>query len=105
MLRDLTCKSNQESGRDCLMCAIFALRLGRRDAVATRRWPTRSERDFFFDSLLVRVHFIVVMIRWPGLALWDFEFPLPGSRTSTFLGNVHARMLEVVARFETGFDY
>jgi hypothetical protein len=25
------------------------------------------------------------MIRWTGLALWGFEFPFPGSLTSTFL--------------------
>ena len=26
-----------------------------------------SERDFFIDNLLVRIHFIIVMIRWTGL--------------------------------------
>ena len=30
-----------------------------------------------FDNLLVRVHFIIVMIRWTGLAPWEFEFPFP----------------------------
>jgi len=25
------------------------------------------------------------MIRWTGLAPWEFEFPFPGSLTSTFL--------------------
>ena len=38
------------------------------------------------NNLLVRVHFIVVMIRWTGLAPWEFEFRFPGSLTSTFLG-------------------
>ena len=37
------------------------------------------------DNLLVRVHFIIVMIRWIGLAPREFEFPVPGSLTSTFL--------------------
>ena len=41
------------------------------------------ERDI--DNLLVRIHFIIVMIRWTGLAPWEFEFPFPGSLTSTFL--------------------
>ena len=42
-------------------------------------------REFFLiDNLLVRIHFIIVMIRWTGLAPWEFEFPLPGSLTSTF---------------------
>jgi len=44
------------------------------------------EREFFIDNLLVRFHLITVMIRWTGLAPWEFEFPFPGSLTSTFLG-------------------
>jgi len=28
---------------------------------------------------------IIVMIRWTGLAPWEFEFPFSGSLTSTFL--------------------
>ena len=43
------------------------------------------EREFFIDNLLVRIHFIIVMIRWAGLAPWGVEFPFPGSLTSTFL--------------------
>ena len=34
-----------------------------------------SEREFCIDNLLVRIHFIIVMIRWTGLAPWEFEFP------------------------------
>ena len=37
------------------------------------------------DNLLVRIHFIIVMIRWTGLAPWEFQFPFPGSLTSPFL--------------------
>ena len=43
------------------------------------------EREFVIDNLLVRVHLIIVMIRWTGLAPWEFEFPFPGSLISTFL--------------------
>ena len=43
------------------------------------------ERDFFIDNLLIRIHFSIVMIRWTGLAPWVYEFPFPGSLTSTFL--------------------
>ena len=43
------------------------------------------EREFFIDNLLVRIHFIIGMIRWTGLVPWEFEFPFPGSLTSTFL--------------------
>ena len=35
-----------------------------------------KEREFFIDILLVRIHFIIVMIRWTGLAPWEFEFLL-----------------------------
>ena len=44
---------------------------------------TGPEREFFIDSLLVRVHFSIVMIRWTGLAPWESEFPFPGSLAST----------------------
>ena len=36
-------------------------------------------------NLLVRIHFIIVVIRWTGLAPWEFGFPFPGCLTSTFL--------------------
>ena len=51
--------------------------------VATR--GACAEREFFVDHLLVRIHFIIVMIRWTGLAPWEFEFPFSGSLASTFL--------------------
>jgi len=53
-----------------LSAVLYSLRAGR-------------EKEFFIDNLLVRIHFIIVMIRWTGLAPWEFEFP--GSRISTFL--------------------
>jgi len=31
---------------------------------------SKREREFFVDNLLVRIHFIIVMIRWTGLAPW-----------------------------------
>ena len=31
--------------------------------------------ELLLDNLLVRIHFIIVMIRWTGLAPWEFEFP------------------------------
>ena len=43
------------------------------------------ERGFYIDNLLVRIHFIIEMIWWTGLAPWDFEFPFPGDLISTFL--------------------
>ena len=44
-----------------------------------------------YHKVLVRIHFIIVMIGWSGLAPWKFEFPFPGSLTSTFLVSpVHA---------------
>ena len=44
-----------------------------------------EHREFFIDNLLVRIHYIIVMIRWTGLA----PFPFPGSLTSTFLVGEH----------------
>ena len=35
------------------------------------------EGEFFIDNLLVRIQFIIVMIRWIRLAPWEFEFPVP----------------------------
>jgi len=49
----------------------------------------RRQREFFIDNLLVRIqcsiHYTIVMIKWTGLAPWEFDFPFPGSLTSTFL--------------------
>jgi hypothetical protein len=45
----------------------------------------QREREFFIDNSLVRIHFIIEMIWWTGLAPWEFEFTFPGSLTSTFL--------------------
>ena len=56
--------------------------------------PQPSKREFFIDNLLVRIHFIIEMIWWTGLAPWEFEFPFPGSLASTFQGTTltyHAR--------------
>ena len=43
------------------------------------------EKEFFIDNLPVQIHSVIVMIRWTGLAPWEFESPFPGSLTSTFL--------------------
>ena len=47
--------------------------------------PLHPERESFIDNLLVRIHFIMVMIRWTGLSPCEFEIPFPGRRTSTCL--------------------
>jgi len=44
----------------------------------------QSKREFFIDNLLVRIHFIIEMIWWTGLAPWESEFPFPGSLICTF---------------------
>ena len=44
------------------------------------------ERDrFLIDYLLVRIHFIIVVIGWTDLVPWEFEFLYQGSLKSTFL--------------------
>ena len=49
----------------------------------------QREREFFIDNLLVRIHFIIVMIWWTGLAPWKFEYPCPGQRLTHFLGRTY----------------
>ena len=48
----------------------------------------RSFREFFVDNLLVRVHCIIEMIWWTGLAPWELECPFLGSLISTFLKRI-----------------
>jgi hypothetical protein len=64
--------------------------------------PRRLEREFFIDNLLVRIHYITVIIRRTGLAPWEFDFLFPGSLTSTFLFYVHfsLNLVDRVARHE-----
>ena len=45
----------------------------------------KREREFFINNLQVRIHFIIVMMKWTGLTRWEFGFSFPGSFTSTFL--------------------
>jgi len=40
-----------------------------------------TDREFFIDNLLVRIHFIIVMIRWTGLA--PVHLPLMFRRRTT----------------------
>jgi len=49
---------------------------------AETRLAVMAEREFFIDNLLVRIHCIIVMSRWTGLAPWEFEFSFAGSLTS-----------------------
>ena len=37
-----------------------------------------KDREFVIDNLLVRIHVIIVMIRWTGLAPWESEFSFSG---------------------------
>ena len=46
------------------------------------------EGELYIDNLLARIHFVIVMISRTGLPPWQFEFPFPGSLTSTFLSQV-----------------
>ena len=55
---------------------------GPNDAILPRRE--------FIVNLLVRIHVIIVMIWWTGLAPWELKFSFPGGLTSAFLV-CHAR--------------
>ena len=37
------------------------------------------------DNLMVQIHMVIVMIRWTGLAPWEFDLPFPCSLRSIFL--------------------
>ena len=67
---------SESQGLDCRICAIH---------VFVRQRSSVCEREFFIDNLLVRIHFIIEMIRWTGLAPWEFEFPFLVSLIFTFL--------------------
>ena len=43
------------------------------------------ERDLFTDNLLVRIHVVLAMIWWTGLAPLEVELPFSGSLISTLL--------------------
>ena len=47
-----------------------------------------SDSDFFVVKLLVRIHFIIKMTWWTGLAPWELEFPFTGSLISTITRKV-----------------
>ena len=65
-----------------------------REAARSKTPLALPEREFFIDNLLVRIHYIIVTIRWTGLAPWDFEFHFPGSLTFTFLTLQHPLLLK-----------
>ena len=53
--------------------------------------PSRGAADRGAALLAGRIHFIIEMIWWTGLAPWEFEFPFPGSLISTFLSDYQTR--------------
>ena len=53
---------------------------------------TGGDREFFIDNLLVRIHYIIVMIRWTGLAPWEFEFSFLLSDTRVYEPQIRARL-------------
>ena len=61
-----------------------------------------GEREFFIDDLLVRIHVIIEMIWWTGLAPCEFELPFSGSLICTFLACVwHTRFGAVAGPLST----
>ena len=75
-------------GSPCRATPLHSFAMDEESPIATVAFGfdcTQVQREFFIDNLLVRIHFIIAIIRWTGLAPWEFEFPFPGSLTSTFL--------------------
>ena len=42
------------------------------------------ETEFFIENLPVGIHLLIVMIRWTGLAPWEFEFRFSSQPYITF---------------------
>jgi len=55
-------------------------------ALGTYQAPKTSEKELFIDNLLARVHLIIVMIRWTGLAPWELEFAIDLEKSSPSSG-------------------
>ena len=43
-------------------------------------WERAGASEFLIGHLLVRIHFIIEMTWWTGLAPWEFEAPQPEAR-------------------------
>ena len=57
--------------------------------------------DFFIDNLLVRIHSIIEIIWWTGLA--PCEFPLPGSLVSIYLPRGRKKLSDSHAEREKSY--
>ena len=70
------------------------------------RSPPLPERDAFVANLLVRIHVIIKMIRWTGLAPWESEIPFPGSLISSFLAPLpHGPLFLSIFQVRPSFFY
>ena len=63
-----------ESGEEDEMQLVAIGRVAERVAAHLALHCLLAHREFFIDNLLVRVHLIIVMIGWTGLAT-DYEDP------------------------------
>ena len=63
-------------------CALL-VRLGALHTTS-RKPLAATERELFIDNLLVRIHCIIVTIRWAGLAPWEFESRYGSARMNPF---------------------
>ena len=61
-----------------------------------------GQKQFFVDNFLVRIHFVIVMIRWTGLAQWEFEFSFPGGIIFTFLVQESMMQVEPITSHDDG---
>jgi len=61
------------TSRVALLNRRFPRRAERAVMQHARGSPHPTQREFFIDNLLVRIHFIIVTIRWTGLAPSEFE--------------------------------
>ena len=67
------------------ICVVELVASERKKSTFVRIRAGVRQEELIINDLLVRIHFIMVMVRWIGLAPWEFELSFPGSLTSTFL--------------------
>jgi len=77
LLQKGVCQGRVVGTETVLAVAVSAIRGTSGNCVCPR--GRSSEREFAIDNLMVRIHLIIEMIWWTGLALWEFKFPFPNS--------------------------
>jgi len=55
------------------VAALFTILPAYGGRIRQNALKVQRKREFLIDNLLVRIHYIIVMIKWTGHAPWEFE--------------------------------